>query len=98
MGGVHPQAHSRASPLLWTQRLLAASPKGGGAGTSGGGRFMKGVGLKLTLGWGGSVSEVLVFFLKQGSGLQGEREGMPHKDGQLDPEEGVCEGWRKLEE
>lgn len=54
----------------------------------GGAGFQKGSGVKNQLGWGGSVSEVLVFFLKQGSGLGVKGKACHTKmDGQLDPEE-----------
>lgn len=54
----------------------------------GGAGFQKGSGIKNQLGWGGSVSKVLVFFLKQGSGLRVKGKACHTKmDGQLDPEE-----------
>ena len=52
MGGVHPQAHSGASPPLWTQGPATASPKGWrGRPTWVGQVSRKGVGLKTN--WGG---------------------------------------------
>lgn len=54
----------------------------------GGAGCQKGSGIKNQLGLGGSVSEVLVFFLKQGSGLRLKGKACHTKmDGQLDPEE-----------
>ena len=54
----------------------------------GGAGCQKGSGIKNQLGLGGSVSEVLVFFLKQGSGLRLKGKACHTKmDGQLDPED-----------
>ena len=54
----------------------------------GGAGCQKGSGIKNQLGWGGSVSEVLVFVLKQGSGLRVKGKACHTKmDGQLDLEE-----------
>ena len=89
MGGVHPQAHSRANPPSLDSGSCGCLPKRvEGQAEVGGAGCQKRSEIKNQLGWGGSVSEVLVFFLKQGSGLRVKGKACHTKmDGQLDPEE-----------